>query len=150
MADAPVEVVIEIGGEQLLAGHLWTHRRRGTESATFRYGPGDLASTSAYGLDPGLPLLEGPQQTPVGRAIFGAFSDCAPDRWGRRLIDRAEEHRVEGAGSGAERRFGEAEYLLRVRDDLRQGALRFRMPGGDQWLAPDRDGVPAWSISRRS
>lgn len=142
MADASVEVVVEIGGERLLAGQLWAHRRRGTESATFRYDPGYLANKSAYGLDPGLPLLEGSQQTPVGRAMFGAFSDCAPDRWGRRLIDRAEEHRVEEAGSGAERSFGEADYLLRVRDDLRQGALRFRVPGSDQWLAPDRDGVP--------
>lgn len=142
MADTPVEVVVEIGAEQLLAGQLWTHRRRATESATFRYDPGYLAHTSAYALDPGLPLVEGSQQTSVGRAIFGAFSDCAPDRWGRRLIDRAEEHRVDEAGTGAQRSFGEADYLLRVRDDLRQGALRFRVPGSDQWLASEREGVP--------
>ncbi len=142
MVDAPVEVVVEVGGRQLVAGQLWWHRRRGAQSATFRYEPGYMANRSAYDLEPGLPLVEGPQQTPLGRTMFGAFSDCAPDRWGRRLIDRDEEHRVEEVGSGAERSFGEADYLLRVRDDLRQGALRFRVPGSDRWLACDRDGVP--------
>src|SRR5262245_46845363 len=62
-----------------------------------------------------------------GVALFGAFSDCAPDRWGRRLIDRAEERRAEREG-GAERSRGEIDYLLGVRDDLRQGAPRFRFP----------------------
>ncbi|HEV2999178.1 MAG TPA: HipA domain-containing protein [Solirubrobacteraceae bacterium] len=142
MADGPVEVFVEIGGERLLAGRLWAHRRRGAESATFRYEVSYLAQKSAYALDPALPLVEGSQQTPLGRAMFGAFSDCAPDRWGRRLINRAEEHRVREAGTGAERNFGEADYLLRVRDDLRQGALRFRDPHTKDWLATESDGVP--------
>lgn len=33
--------------------------------------------------------------------------------------------------------------MLGVRDDLRQGALRFRKPGSDDFLAPDDSGVPA-------
>ena len=38
--------------------------------------------------------------------MFGAFADCAPDRWGRRLINRAERDRValRGAPSGASAR----------------------------------------------
>jgi serine/threonine-protein kinase HipA len=142
MADAAADVVVQIADEQLLAGRLWSHRRRNTESATFAYDAGYLAGRTAYELDPALPLVAGQQQTPTGRAIFGAFSDCAPDRWGRRLINRAEEHRVRDEGEGAPRHFGEIDYLLGVRDDLRQGALRFRDPRTGLYLAPEQAGVP--------
>ncbi len=141
MAERPVEVVVQIDGEDILAGRLWAHRRRGTESASFAYAADYLARPHAYELDPTLSLVAGQQQTTVGRAIFGAFSDCAPDRWGRRLIGRTERQRVRREG-GAERSFGEIDYLLGVRDDLRQGALRFRDPDADVYLADEVSGVP--------
>lgn len=141
MADIAVEVIVQIGGEDVLAGRLWSHRRRGVESATFAYDETYLMRPDAYALDPALPLTTGQQQTPAERATFGAFSDCAPDRWGRRLIDRTERLRVKREG-GAARSFGEADYLLGVRDDLRQGALRFRHPGTLKYLADERGGVP--------
>jgi serine/threonine-protein kinase HipA len=141
MAESAVEVIVQMGSQNVLAGRLWSHRRRGTESATFAYDPDYLARSDAYELDPALGLTAGQQQTPAGRAMFGAFSDCAPDRWGRRLIARAERRRVDHEG-GAERSFGEIDYLLGVRDDLRQGALRFRDPAGGAYLADERTGVP--------
>ncbi len=141
MAEAAVEVVVQIGGEDVLAGRLWSHRRRGAESATFAYDIDYLARTDAYQLDPALSLVAGQQQTPAGRAMFGAFSDCSPDRWGRRLIARAERQRV-GREGGAERSFGEIDHLLGVRDDLRQGALRFRDPETGTYLADEAAGVP--------
>ncbi len=141
MADTEVEVVVQIGGEDIPAGRLWSHRRRRSESVTFSYAPEYLAHRDAYELDPMLPLVAGAQQTPVGRAIFGAFADCAPDRWGRRLMQRAE-HRRASHERGAERSFGEIDYLLGVRDDLRQGALRFRDPATAAYVAEERSGVP--------
>lgn len=128
MAEREVDVFVQIGGEDVLAGRLWSHRRRGVESATFAYAADYVSRPGAYGLDPLLGLETGQQQTPPGRKMFGAFSDCAPDRWGRRLIARAERRRV-GQEGGAERSFGEIDYLLGARDDMRQGALRFRDPG---------------------
>jgi serine/threonine-protein kinase HipA len=96
----------------------------------------------AYELEPNLPLQTGQFQTPVDRSLLGAFSDTAPDRWGRRLIERTE-----AASAREERRtarsFSEADYLLGVRDDMRQGALRYRHPDGDAFLAPEDTGVPA-------
>lgn len=141
MADPEVDVVVQLGGEDALAGRLWSHRRRGNESATFSYAPEYLAHRDAYELDPTLPLVAGAQQTPLGRPIFAAFSDCAPDRWGRRLMQRAE-HRRASHEQGAERSFGEIDYLLGVRDDLRQGALRLRDPATATYLADERSGVP--------
>lgn len=142
MAEPAAEVTVQIGGIDVLAGRLWSHRRRGTESATFSYDAGYVGKPGAYELDPGLLLVDGQQQTAVGRGIFGAFSDCAPDRWGRRLVNREEERRARTAGEGAERSFGEVDYLLRVRDDLRQGALRFRAPASGEYLAAEQAGVP--------
>jgi serine/threonine-protein kinase HipA len=141
MAEREVDVVVDIGGAEIVAGRLWIHRgRRDVESQTFAYDEDYLRFDGAYELDPGLPLVAGAQHTATDRKIFGAFSDSAPDRWGRRLIGRAERRRVKREG-GTARSFGEADYLLGVRDDLRQGALRYR--AGDTFLAPPESGVPS-------
>ncbi len=138
---AGVEVVVSIAREDVLAGRLWAHRSRGRESATFSYEESYLARRGAYEIDPRLPLLGGPQQTAQGQAIFAAFSDCAPDRWGRPLIQRSERRRAEAKGR-SERSIGEIDFLLGVRDDLRQGALRFRDPDSGIYLAVEPEGVP--------
>ena len=97
----PVDVVVEIGDEAVPAGRLWTHRRGQTESATFAYFPDYIAHPDAYALDPQLELDQGQFQTAAGRKMFGAFTDCAPDRWGRRLINRDERNRAQAAGTTA-------------------------------------------------
>src|ERR1041384_205596 len=141
MGEREAKVFVQIEGEDIFAGTLWFHRRRQVESQTFAYAADYVARPDAYELDPLLDLTIAPQQTPPGRAAFGAFSDCAPDRWGRRLIARTEHKRAEREGE-AERSFGEVDYLLGVRDDMRQGALRFRDPESGAFLADDATGVP--------
>lgn len=141
MADRFVDVYLSYAGESILAGRLWSHRRGKSESMTFRYDETFLTFDGAYQLDPELPLILSPQQTAEGRAIFGAFSDSAPDRWGRRLIARNENRRVEREG-GAPRQFGEFEFLLGVRDEVRQGALRFHDAALNEFLATESEGVP--------
>jgi serine/threonine-protein kinase HipA len=136
-----VEVVVAIDGENVPAGRLWSHRSRGRESATFSYDESYLALDRAYELDPRLPLVGGPQHTAQDQAIFAAFTDCAPDRWGRRLMKLSERRQAE-ADDRSERSIGEIDYLLGVRDDLRQGALRFRDPGDGAYLATEDEGVP--------
>lgn len=137
----PVDVIVEIGGETVEAGQLWAHRRGQSESATFSYFADYLARRDAYALDPLLPLDQEQFHTPVGRRMFGALTDCAPDRWGRRLINRDERNRA-GAEGTRQRSFAEIDYLLGVRDDLRQGALRFRDPNTAAYLADSDEGIP--------
>ncbi|MGH3002953.1 MAG: hypothetical protein ACRDM1_09900, partial [Gaiellaceae bacterium] len=115
-------------------------RALGREAGS-RYFSEYLARRDAYALDPLLPLEQGQLQTPVGRSMFGAFTDCAPDRWGRRLINRGERNRAEAEGT-RQRSFAEVDYLLGVRDDLRQGAFRFRDPETGACLAASDDGIP--------
>jgi serine/threonine-protein kinase HipA len=141
MAEQPIRVSVQIAGEDIAAGQLWTHRRANSESATFSYLPEFVARADAYELDPTLPLHEGPQHTAVGQAVFGAFTDCAPDGWGRRLLVRAEQHRARDKAT-APRGLAEIDYLLGVRDDLRQGALRLKGADKETYLAESDHGVP--------
>lgn len=141
MAERAIEVVVAIDHNDLLAGHLFSHRRGARESASFTYDATYLAHEEAYALDPSLPLVQGALQTPVGLRMFRAFADAAPDRWGRALITRAERRRATAEG-GTARTLGEIEFLLGVRDDLRQGALRFRDPATGAFLASGDSGVP--------
>ncbi len=141
MAEQPIEVVVELAAEHVLAGRLYSHRRRGSESASFVYETDYLGRPDAYALDPALPLVQGTLQTPVELAMFRAFADAAPDRWGRRLVTRAERRRA-AAEQTTPRSLGEIDFLLGVRDDLRQGAVRFRDPASGHFLASDDIGVP--------
>jgi serine/threonine-protein kinase HipA len=141
MPEEPIEVIVAMADENVPAGRLFSHRRRGRESASFSYDATYLSRPDAYALDPALPLLQGSQQTPSGLEMFRAFADSAPDRWGRTLVARAERRRADEAET-AQRSLGEIDYLLGVRDDLRQGALRFRDTTSGAFLATDDVGVP--------
>jgi serine/threonine-protein kinase HipA len=136
-----IEVHVTFGTETMRAGQLYPHRHRGTESASFTYEDTYLASSKAYPLDPALPLVSGVLQTRDNQKIFGAFADCAPDRWGRNLIQRAEQSRARKLGR-TPRSLGEIDFLLGARDDLRHGALRFRQSDGGPFLATEETGVP--------
>ncbi len=136
-----IEVYVALGERNLLAGRMYPHRRRGSESASFVYDDRYLADPDAYALDPALPLVSGMLQTLVGRALFGAFADSSPDRWGRTLIQRAERARARAAAT-APRSISEVDLLLGVRDDLRQGALRFRLSDQAPFLATEDSGIP--------
>ncbi|MGL5929342.1 MAG: type II toxin-antitoxin system HipA family toxin [Dermatophilaceae bacterium] len=138
-----MEVWVSIGGIDVRAGTLYPHRRRGgsTESASFTSTDEYIANPRAYSLEPVLPLEAGAHRSTVGHSMFGAFGDCAPDRWGRTLVKRREAAQARAEGREP-RGLGEVDYLLGVRDDLRQGALRFRR-GDGPFEATEDHGVPA-------
>lgn len=73
----PVEVTVEIGGREFVAGTLWIHERGG-QAATFRYADSYRASADSYELDPVLPKAAGAFHTRPGLAMFSAFADSAP------------------------------------------------------------------------
>lgn len=116
------DVVAPTGDGYATAGTLWFRGGR----ATFKYVDSWLAGPSSYDITPALPR----SSAPFFFHGLGPFSDAAPDRWGRKLLDRA-------AGRA---RLAEHEYLLGVSDVTRQGALRFLVDGVPQ--SPDSD-IPA-------
>jgi serine/threonine-protein kinase HipA len=137
-----VDVYVQLDGQDVRAGQLNSHYGRGTESATFLYAAVYLADPRAYALEPALPKVAGAQHTALGVNMFHSFADSSPDRWGKVLITKAERRRAIEA-KATPRTLSEFSYLLGVRDDLRQGAIRFALPGTDEFMADDVDGVPA-------
>lgn len=134
--DRGVFVYIDLQGEPILVGRLWSRIRKGRESATFEYDPSWLAHPERFALEPALTLAPGPFHTPPEKALFGAIGDSAPDRWGRVLMRRSERRRAEREGQTPRTLF-EADFLLLVDDVARQGALRFKAETDGPFLAPE-------------
>lgn len=132
-----------VDGLDLLAGTLRPAVKRGMQvGETFTYATDWLADPRGYALDPDLPMVAGPLQTALGVPLFGAFTDCAPDRWGRTLVLQAERT-LAAEEDRTPRSLHDVHFLLGARDDLRQGALRFRTEPSGPFLADDAPGVPA-------
>jgi serine/threonine-protein kinase HipA len=89
---------------------------------SFEYVRSWLDDPGAFALDPGLPLVQGETFSPEGR-LPAILDDTAPDRWGRRLLDRREAHNARHEDRAA-RNLGEWDYLLGVTDETRMGAVR--------------------------
>ncbi len=74
--------------EENLMGTLFVHAIRGKESFSFEFDKTWLKNHPKQKIDPELQFYAGPQWTQ--KANFGLFSDSAPDRWGRKLMQRRE------------------------------------------------------------
>lgn len=103
-------------------------------TTVFAYSPDYLAAPKSQSIDPSLELVSGNQHV---NGMPGAFQDSTPDRWGRNLINK--RHAV--ASESRARDLNEVDYLSRVSDRTRQGALRFTLPGDTTFIDPD-DRVP--------
>ena len=133
-----VLVDIEIKGQSFRLGELSCSGN----AVSFSYNDEWLHSPHYFALEEG---LDGPGRffAPRGK-VFRAFSDSAPDRWGRSLLDwssRMGELSAESARLHKIIKNKELLYILSVSDALRNGALRFRIEGG-KYLTGLAEGVP--------
>ena len=135
--DRRVFVYVDVAGQPILAGNLWTRAERGLETATFQYDETWLQRPAHFSLGPALKAASGSFHSGTNRPFFGAISDSSPDRWGRTLMRRAERARAKRAGT-APRTLTEIDFLLGVNDFARQGALRFAEQLGGPFLSDDR------------
>jgi serine/threonine-protein kinase HipA len=142
-----VEVWIDdetLGGSSLV-GRLTKAPSKTGDTVSFEY---DVQWLSGVGpvppfpLDPELVLAAGVHYSRQGaNALTGAFADCSPDRWGKRLMDRREA--IEARELGRETRNLRAwDYLLGVNDESRMGALRLRDPDSGRFIDDRALGVP--------
>ncbi len=135
-----VEVTVDLEGHEVVAGLLRVYERHG-QSTTFEYSEDYLRDPHAYDLEPALPRGSGIFRPPVGKELFNVFADTAPDRWGQNLLRRQERDRA-AAANEAPRSLGSVDFLFGVKDGLRQGALRFRLPSTSNYLGVDDVGIP--------
>lgn len=114
-----------------LVGTLWLRNTRGHISSAFTDDAYWLGTPGAFALSPDLPLNQYPKTC---KELFLCFQDCSPDRWGRVLLQRQERQHAR-----REARKPHAllisDYLLRVQDCTRQGALRISADEGKSFLA---------------
>ena len=127
-----VRVEIDHRGTPVFVGTAYFHIARGQISTTFKYSDEYAAARWAYSVEPELPLSTAPFSVP---GLPGAFSDCAPDRWGRNLVAKQHRRRVSD-GTIRDRQLTDIDYLLGVSDHTRQGALRFRRTADEDFLSP--------------
>lgn len=135
---------VELDGQTVDAAMAHFHRRGGSLSTTVQYLPEYQTDRRAYALDPELPLAAGSRSV---RGLPGAFSDCAPDRWGKNLITKrlTAEAKRDGRTPPS---ISDVDLLVGVADETRQGALRFRRPGDAEFLHPEADVPPLVELPR--
>jgi len=130
-------IAVHLGEEARPLGTLRYDQQGARESATFAYDPAWLAVTDRFAIEPGLPLVTGPQfhrKTRDGSVFHAAIADTEPDGWGRRVIQHDHAKRRQEArrrGEPVETRPLDAmDYLLAVDDISRVGALRLQDEDG--------------------
>lgn len=136
MSEPTAYVSIDLDGVVRPIGTLYAQNARGKETASFQYDPAWLEASDRFALAPALVVTAGAFYTAPGHALFGALSDSAPDRWGQTLIRRAELLRARTAGT-TPRTLRAVDFLLGVSDSTRQGAIRFRLTPGGEFVAPE-------------
>ena len=103
-------------------GELFIENPRGEEIISFQFAKEWLVKHSVC-LDPNLSMTT-LRQYPPKQFMFGFLDDICPDRWGRRLIDRAIHSK------GVKRTVLPSDYLLGVSDAGRVGGIRLQTEDG--------------------
>jgi serine/threonine-protein kinase HipA len=107
----------------------------------FHYERSWLRDPRAFSLDPDLSLDEHPFFPKPELGNFGVFLDSSPDRWGQTLMKRREALQAKDENR-TPRTLYAWDFLIGVQDLTRQGALRFRRPGTDEFLGNEKMAAP--------
>jgi serine/threonine-protein kinase HipA len=107
----------------------------------FQYDKTWLKSPRAFAVDPTLSLGDQAFFPKPELGNFGIFLDSSPDRWGQTLMKRREAILAKDESRPARVLYA-WDYLLVVQDATRQGALRFRPTGTQEFLGADAMAAP--------
>lgn len=100
-----------------------------------------LRDARAFALDPNLSLDEAPFFPKPELGNFGIFLDSSPDRWGQTLMKRREALQAKDE-KRTPRTLYAWDFLVGVQDFTRQGALRFRLVGTEEFLGNQKMAAP--------
>ena len=121
-----------LGDDMVEVGTLVFEASGNRRLASFAYADAWLANPARFALSPDLPLVTGYQfranKSPDQSTFFGCFADTEPDGWGRMVItrDHAKQRKAPGGDQLAAGLLNDFDFLLRVNDYSRIGALRLR------------------------
>ena len=100
-----------------------------------------LHDPRAFALDPDLSLDDAPFFPKPELANFGVFLDSSPDRWGQTLMKRRAALQARDEKCAARTLYA-WDYLIGVQDFTRQGALRFRFVGTEEFVGNEAMAAP--------
>lgn len=107
----------------------------------FHYERAWLREARAFSLDPDLSLDDAPFFPKPELGNFGIFLDSSPDRWGQTLMKRREALQAKD-DNRTPRTLYAWDFLIGVQDFTRQGALRFRRAGTEEFLSNEKRAAP--------
>jgi serine/threonine-protein kinase HipA len=130
-------IKVFMGDEARFIGTLHYDGVGTRERSAFAYDETWLGAADRFALEPGLPLVAGPQyhrKVPNVSVFHGAFADTEPDGWAKKVILRDHaKRRQEARRVGNEPKSVQLQtidFLLAVDDTSRVGALRFQDEDG--------------------
>lgn len=122
-----------LGSDPQRIGTLYYESVGSRERSAFAYEETWLAGANHFALEPGLPLVAGPQfhrKSRHGSVFHSALADSGPDGWAKRVIlhDHAKQRQANRrSGNNTESaQVNALDFLLAVSDISRVGALRFQ------------------------
>ena len=120
---------------------------KGKEITSFCYDDNYLSSIKGATtlFDPEISPFKGRQYS--YKNIFGFVSDTLPDRFGRVLINKQEEELAKKENR-LPRKLNELDYLVRVNDITRSGAIRFKVDKTGEYINDAKDAVPLYIYLR--
>ena len=142
MSSDPVELVAVLDAAELGSrrpiGVL--RRRPGRRTVvSFQYARSWLDSPESFAIDPALELAQG-EKFFAPDLLPGVLADTAPDRWGRRLLERREAAAAQDHRRNV-RALDEWDFLVGVADETRMGAIRLGLTRDGPFLEGTQ-GVP--------
>lgn len=146
MSEKRIEVYMNRDAKDILMGYLYIDNVRGKELQSFEYADEWLADdNNKIFIDPNIELYSGRQWASEDKNIFPVFTDSAPDRWGKILLNRKEAYNAKNENRNA-KTLMDSDYLLGVSDFARMGAIRFKLDGEESFLSNDNDIPPIKSL----
>ncbi len=103
-------------------GNIYIDNPRGEEIISFQYDEAWLLNNNVF-LDPSLEQTTARQYSQK-KYLFGFLEDVSPDRWGKKLIERAARR------GGITRQLLPSDYLIGVSDFGRTGGIRIKDSDG--------------------
>ncbi|VAW72540.1 hypothetical protein MNBD_GAMMA10-1725 [hydrothermal vent metagenome] len=94
-----------------------------------------------FNIDPDLSLDQGVFHPRPEISNFGMLLDSSPDRWGQTLMKRREAIEAKDEKRKARTLYA-WDYLIGIQDETRQGALRFKYQGSDEFLGKREFSTP--------
>lgn len=142
MSENKIRVFMNKDMKDILMGYLYIDNVRGKELQSFEYDEEYLKDeNNQIFIDPNIEWFSGRQWVNENKNLFPVFTDSAPDRWGKILLNRKESYNAKKENRKP-KTLMDSDYLLGVSDFARMGAIRFKLEDDEDFLSNENEIPP--------